>query len=83
MGVLSIIGRVPVPANGSNYSVLAFLAGLIFFVYFVKSKKKETKNDEDLRLCEILVMASTAKPEPTHNSTKANKNSVISTSIFL
>jgi len=38
MGVLSLITKTPITANGSNYSVLAFLSRLFVFVFFVKSK---------------------------------------------
>lgn len=45
MGVLSLLGKSPVPANGSNYSVIAFLIGLVAFVFFVKSKKEISKEE--------------------------------------
>lgn len=37
LGILSIMGNTPINADGSNYSILIFLIGLGFFVYFAKT----------------------------------------------
>jgi cation:H+ antiporter len=38
LGILSLINRKSVSAEGSNFSIVAFLVGLCLFVYFGKSK---------------------------------------------
>jgi len=45
MGVLSFFTKTPIPADGSNYSVLTFIIGLIIFVYFVKSKNDISRTE--------------------------------------
>lgn len=50
LGVLSLITKTPVPANGSNYSVIVFLLGLAVFVYFVKSRNTISRMEGALML---------------------------------
>lgn len=45
MGILSMFGKDRVPAIGSNYSVLSFIAGLTLFVHFVRSKNEISKSE--------------------------------------
>ncbi len=50
MGVLSVITGTTIPANGSNYSILIFLVGLAYFVYFVKSRSTISRREGALIL---------------------------------
>jgi cation:H+ antiporter len=45
MGVLSLIRLSPAPADGSNYSVLAFVLGLFLFIYFVRTKNDISRGE--------------------------------------
>lgn len=45
LGVLSLFGDTPINADGSNYSVLMYLAGLSLFVYFVRSKNELSRQE--------------------------------------
>lgn len=45
MGVLTLLNRDPVPAEGSNYSVLVFLAGLLLFVVFGRSRNTVSRDE--------------------------------------
>lgn len=38
IGLLSLVSKKPIVADGSNYSILAFLFGMAMFVYFGKSR---------------------------------------------
>lgn len=40
LGVLSMISEKPIQAEGSNYSVVVFMVGLVVFLYFGKSKSE-------------------------------------------
>lgn len=55
MGILSLLTKTPISANGSNFSVLTFLVGLSIFVYFVKSKNDISRKEGSfLLLCYFL-----------------------------
>lgn len=45
MGVLSFFRSSPAPADGSNYSILMFVLGLVLFTYFVKSKNDISRGE--------------------------------------
>lgn len=45
IGVLTLFGKTGVPAEGSNYSILAYSFGLSLFIYFVKSKNDISKRE--------------------------------------
>jgi cation:H+ antiporter len=45
LGVLSVLHKQTAPANGSNYSVLLYALGLIFFMYFAKSKNQLSRKE--------------------------------------
>ena len=50
LGLLSLLGGRAIPATGSNYSVLLFIAGLVLFVLFGKSKRLISRNEGVLLL---------------------------------
>ena len=45
IGLLSLLGRSSVPANGSNFSVIIFAFGLMLFLFFVRSKRDVSRNE--------------------------------------
>lgn len=45
MGILILAGGKTIPANGSNFSVLAFLIGLVVFAIFGKSKSSISRRE--------------------------------------
>jgi len=45
MGVLSFLTKTPVTANGSNFSILMFILGLLFFIHFVKSRSTISRKE--------------------------------------
>jgi cation:H+ antiporter len=51
LGTLSMLGLRPVPAEGSNYSILAFLLGLAVFIYYAK------ENNSISRLEGLIILA--------------------------
>ena len=45
IGLLTLLGRSAVPANGSNYSVVNFALGMMLFLYFVKRKRDISRGE--------------------------------------
>jgi len=62
LGVLALIGNTPINADGSNYSIVIFLAALALFIYFGKSNSNLSKGEGVILLtcyalfviCELL-----------------------------
>jgi cation:H+ antiporter len=55
LGILSFLYKSPVPADGSNYSVIVFLVGLILFLYFVKSRNTISRQEGSILLLMYLL----------------------------
>lgn len=62
LGVLALMGHTPINADGSNYSIVIFLAALALFIYFGKSNSNLSKGEGVILLscyalfviCELL-----------------------------
>ncbi len=55
IGLLTLLGKSSVPAEGSNFSVSSFILGLIAFVFFIKEKNQLSKKESVVLLgCYLL-----------------------------
>jgi cation:H+ antiporter len=75
MGVLTLFRLSPAPADGSNFSVIAFVLGLTLFVFFVKRKNDISRREGIVLLvCYLFFVFLEVFTGPGWNFLKSGKN---------
>lgn len=55
LGILSLVTQKPVPATGSNYSIILFIIGLCIFLYFSKSRSTISRREGAMLLAVYIL----------------------------